>query len=58
MVTAERNKEIEAMAQSDFIDDYKIGQVKLQDVRETEIWGLNDEELKIYVDAYNSYVNQ
>jgi hypothetical protein len=58
MVTTERKKEIEAMAQSDFIDDYKIGQVKLQDVRETEVWGLNDEELKIYVDAYNSYVNQ
>lgn len=58
MVTAERKKEIEAMAQSDFIDDYKIGQVKLQDVRETEVWGLNDEELKIYVDAYNSCVNQ
>ena len=58
MVTAERKKEIEAMAQSDFIDDYKIGQVKLQDVRETEVWDLNDEELKIYVDAYNSYVNQ
>lgn len=58
MVTPERKKEIEAMAQSDFIDDYKIGQVKLQDVRETEVWGLNDEELKIYVDAYNSYVNQ
>ena len=57
MVTLERRKEIEAMAQSDFIDDYKIGQVKLQDVRETEVWGLNDEELKIYVDAYNSYVN-
>ena len=58
MVTVERKKEIEAMAQSDFIDDYKIGQVKLQDIRETEVWGLNDEELKIYVDAYNSYVNQ
>lgn len=58
MVTTERKKEIEAMAQSDYIDDYKIGQVKLQDVRETEVWGLNDEELKIYVDAYNSYVNQ
>ena len=57
MVTLERRKEIEAMAQSDFIDDYKIGQVKLQDVRETEVWGLNDEELKIYVEAYNSYVN-
>lgn len=57
MVTAERKKEIEAMAQSDFIDDYKIGQVKLQDVRETEVWGLNDEELKIYVDAYNTMVN-
>lgn len=58
MVTAERKKEIEAMAQSDFIDDYKIGQVKLQDIRETEIWGLNDEELKIYVDVYNSFVNK
>ena len=58
VVTAERKKEIEAMAQSDFIDDYKIGQVKLQDIREIEIWGLNDEELKIYVDAYNSHVNQ
>ena len=58
MVTVERKKEIEAMAQSDFIDDYKIGQVKLQDIKETEVWGLNDEELKIYVDAYNSYVNQ
>lgn len=58
MVTAERKKEIEAMAQSDFIDDYKIGQVKLQDVREIEVWGLNDEELKIYVDAYNSFVNE
>ena len=58
MVTVERKKEIEAMAQSDFIDDYKIGQVKLQDVREIEIYGLNDEELKIYVDAYNPYVNQ
>ena len=58
MVTVERKKEIEAMAQSDFIDDYKIGQVKLQDVRETEVWGLNDEELKIYVDAYNSFVNE
>ena len=58
MITPERKKEIEAMAKGDWLDDYRIGQVKLLDIDEVEIYGLNDEELKVYINAYNSYVNE
>ena len=58
MITPERKKEIEAMAEGDWLDDYRIGQVKLLDIDEVEIYGLNDEELKLYVNTYNSYVNE
>lgn len=58
MITPERKKEIEAMAEGDWLDDYRIGQVKLLDIDEVEIYGLNDEELKVYINAYNSYVNE
>ena len=58
MITPERKKEIEAMAEGDWLDDYRIGQVKLLDIDEVEIYGLNDEELKVYINAYNSYVNK
>ena len=57
-ISDERKKEIKAMAESDWLDDYKIGQVKLIDTNEVEVYGLNDEELKIYVDAYNAMVNE
>lgn len=58
MITPERKKEIEVMAEGDWLDDYRIGQVKLLDIDEVEIYGLNDEELKVYINAYNSYVNE
>ena len=58
MTIQERKKEIEAMAEGDWLDDYRIGQVKLLDIDEVEIYGLNDEELKVYINAYNSYVNE
>lgn len=58
MITPERKKEIEAMAEGDWLDDYRIGQVKFLDIDEVEIYGLNDEELKVYINAYNSYVNE
>ena len=54
----ERIKEIKAIAESDWLDDYKMGTVKLIDTDEVEVYGLNDEELKIYVDAYNALVNK
>lgn len=54
----ERIKEIKAMAEGDWLDDYRVGQVKLLDIADTEIFGLNDKELKIYVDAYNAMVNE
>ena len=57
-ISEERIKEIKAMAESDWLDDYKIGQVKLIDTNEVEVYGLNDKELEIYVDAYNSMVNE
>lgn len=58
MITPERKKEIEAMAEGDWLDDYRIGQVKLLDIDEVEIYGLNDEELKVYINTYNSYVSE
>lgn len=58
MVTEQLKKEIIAMAEGDWLDDYSVGQVKLITINEVEIYGLNDEELKIYVDAYNAKVNE
>lgn len=58
MITEQRKKEIIAMAESDWLDDYKMGTVKLIDTNEVEVYGLNDEELKVYVDAYNAMVNE
>ena len=57
-ISDERIKEIKAIAESDWLDDYKMGTVKLIDTNEVEVYGLNDEELKIYVDAYNALVNE
>jgi len=57
-ISDERKKEIIKMAESDWVDDYKIGKIKLIDTDEVEVYGLNDEELKIYVDAYNAMVNE
>lgn len=57
-ISDERIKEIKAIAESDWLDDYKMGTVKLIDTDEVEVYGLNDEELKIYVDAYNALVNE
>lgn len=57
-VSDERIKEIKVIAESDWLDDYKMGKVKLIDTDEVEVYGLNDEELKIYVDAYNALVNK
>ena len=58
LISNERIKEIKAIAESDWLDDYKMGTVKLMDTNEVEVYGLNDEELKIYVDAYNALVNK
>ena len=58
MITEQRKKEIIAMAEGDWLDDYRVGQVKLLDINEAEVYGLNDKELKIYVDAYNAMVNE
>ena len=61
MITAERKQEIWKMGETDAIDDYQIGQVHLLDIRELnpEDVGLNTlEELQIYVDGYNSYINE
>lgn len=57
-ISEERKKEIKAMAEGDWLDDYRVGQVKLMDINEVEICGLNNNELKIYVDAYNAMVNE
>lgn len=57
MITEQRRKAIIVLAESDWLDDYKMGTVKLLDTNEVEIYGLNDEELKIYVDAYNAMTN-
>lgn len=58
MITEQLKKEIIAMAEGDWLDDYSVGQVKLITINEVEIYGLNEEELKIYVDAYNAKVNE
>lgn len=57
MVTKEREKQIILMAEGDWMDDYRVGQIKLMNINEIEIYGLNDEELKIYVNAYNAMMN-
>ena len=43
-ISDERIKEIKAIAESDWLDDDKIGTVKLMDTDEVEVYGLNDEE--------------
>lgn len=57
-ISDERIKEIKVIAESDWLDDYKIGKIKLIDTNEVEVYGLNHEELKVYVDAYNALVNE
>lgn len=57
-ISDKRKQEIIKMAESDWVDDYKIGKIKLIDTDEVEVYGLNNEELKIYVDAYNAMINE
>lgn len=61
MITAERKQEIQKMAEADAIEDYNMGQISLLDTDELdpEDVGLNTlEELKVYIEMYNTYVNE
>lgn len=61
MITTKRKQEIQEMAEADAIEDYNMGQISLLDIDELdpEDVGLNTlEELKVYIEMYNTYVNE
>lgn len=61
MITTKRKQEIQEMAEADAIEDYNMGQISLLDMDELdpEDVGLNTlEELKVYIEMYNAYVNE
>lgn len=61
MITTKRKQEIQEMAEADAIEDYNMGQISLLDMDELdpEDVGLNTlEELKVYIEMYNTYVNE
>lgn len=61
MITTKRKQEIQEMAEADAIEDYNMGQISLLDMDELdpEDVGLNTlEELKVYIEMYNTYVSE